>query len=223
MTRLNHLYKSALVLMLANMLSACFGGSIAQQIVRSIVTSTADKVVANAMDAQERKDTLIKQSMPLKDTVPDKYWAAFVTSGFETIKPISMPLPRESDETQSAKPTQAEFLVPVTSAASVPLATPSNSIITLVSAPLVRVVLFNLLIGEEKNKVLEGARALGATELPDKSQWKNWQVATGVIEGNKKLITFLIPPEFGKMPSGAKAMVQIASLGELNVLRYASN
>ena len=94
---------------------------------------------------------------------------------------------------------------------------------SLVAAPLVRVELFNLLIGEEKNRVLEGARALGATALPDKSKWAQWQVATGVIEGNKKMITFLIPPEFGKMPSGAKAMVEIATLGELNVLRYAYN
>lgn len=45
----------------------------------------------------------------------------------------------------------------------------------------------------------------------------------GIIEGNKKLITFLIPPEFGKMPSGAKVTVEIATLGELNMLRYAYN
>lgn len=191
------LSKSTLVITLAGLLSACLGGSIAQQIARSIVTSTADKVVANALDEQERKDLIIKQNAPLKDTVPDKYWAAFVTSGFETIQPITMPLPTNNEETQSIHVAQ--------------------------SAALVRVELFNLLIGEEKNKILESARALGATELPDKSQWPHWQVATGAIVGNKKMITFLIPPEFGKIPSGAKAMVQIATLGELNVLRYASN
>ncbi len=196
------LSKGALVITLAGLLSACLGGSIAQQIARTIATSTADKLVANAMDEQARKELIIQQNAPLKDTLPDKYWAAFITSGFETIQPIAMPLPNNTKEIQPVK---------------------SEKLTTLVSAPLVRVVLFNLLIGEEKNKVLEDARMLGATELPEKSQWSQWQVATGVIEVNKKLITFLIPPEFGKMPSGAKAMVEIASLGELNVLRYATN
>ena len=191
------LSKSALVISLASILSACLGGTIAQQIARTIATSVADKVVAKAVDEHERKDLITQQNAPLKDTVPDKYWAAFVTSGFQTIQPISMPLPNNNEETQ-------------------PIA-------IMQSALLVRVELINFVIGEEKNKVLEGARALGATELPDKSQWSHWQVATGAIEGNKKLITFLIPPEFGKMPSGTKAMVEIATLGELNVLRYASN
>ena len=191
------LSKSALVISLASILSACFGGTIVQQIARTITTSVADRVVAKALDEQERKNLISQQNAPLKDTVPDKYWAAFVTSGFQTIQPISMPLPHNIEEMQPTAIMQ--------------------------SALLVRVELINLMIGEEKNKVLEGARRLGATELPDKSQWSNWQVATGVIEGNKKLITFLIPPEFGKMPSGAKAMVEIATLGELNVLRYASN
>lgn len=196
------LVRNALAMMLAGSLSACLGGSIAQQIVRTIITSSADKVVANALDEHDRKELIIQQNKPLKDTVPDKYWAAFITSGFETIQPIVMPLPNNVEEAEIIKPTQSA---------------------TLVAAPLVRVVMFNLLIGEEKNKILESARALGATALPDKAQWAQWQVATGVIEGNKKLITFLIPPEFGKMPSGAKAMVEIATLGELNVLRYASN
>ncbi len=196
MSIFTQLSKSALMLTLVGLLSACLGGTVAQQIARSIATSAADKVVANAMDEQARKDLITKQNTPLKDTVPDKYWAAFVTSGFETIKPITMPLP-DAREVQPLQVSQ--------------------------STPLVQVELFNLLIGEEKNKVLENARALGATALPDKSQWSHWQVATGIIEGNKKLITFLIPPEFGKIPSGAKTLVEIAMPRELNVLRYASN
>lgn len=196
MSIFTQLSKNILMLTLAGLLSACLGGTVAQQIARSIATSAADKVVANAMDEQARKDLITKQNAPLKDTVPDKYWAAFVTSGFETVKPITMPLPDAREE----QPLQVSQ-----------------------STPLVQVELFNLLIGEEKNKVLENARALGATALPDKSQWSHWQVATGIIEGNKKLITFLIPPEFGKIPSGAKTLVEIVMPGELNVLRYASN
>jgi hypothetical protein len=34
------------------------------------------------------------------------------------------------------------------------------------------------------------------------------------------VITFLIPPEFGKLPSGAMTMVELASPGELNIARY---
>lgn len=197
MVIITQLSKSILLIMLASLLSACLGGTIAQQIARTIATSTADKIVANAIEEQERKDLIVKQNAPLQDTVPDKYWAAFVTSGFNTIQPIAMPLPNNSEEKQA--------------------------IAIIQSSPLVRVELFNLLIGREKNKVLESARALGATDLPEQSQWSQWQVATGMIEGNKKLITFLIPPEFGKIPSAAKAMVEIATLGELNVMRYASN
>ena len=112
---------------------------------------------------------------------------------------------------------------------------------------LVRVELFNLLIGEEKNAVFENARMMGATSLPQKREWQNWGVATGAIQGvelvdvlqkgavqkeavqkeavqkNKKLITFLIPPEFGKMPSGTVAVVELANPGELNMARYKAN
>jgi len=195
------LLKYALLLVLASLLSACLGGTIAQQIVRSMLTTTADKVVANAMDEQERKDMLAKQNAPLKDTEPDPYWAAFVTSGFEQVQVIATPLPKSTQSVNEDAQTNS---------------TPQ-------SALLVRVELFNLLLGEEKNKLLEKARALGAITLPIKSEWQHWQVGTGIIEGNQKLITFLIPPEFGKMPSGAKVTVEIAPSGELNMLRYAYN
>ena len=88
---------------------------------------------------------------------------------------------------------------------------------------LVRVELFNLLIGEEKNALYEKARLLGATSLPQKREWQRWSVGTGLSQGDKKVITFLIPPEFGKLPSGSIAMVELASPGELNVARYKGN
>ena len=88
---------------------------------------------------------------------------------------------------------------------------------------LVRVELFNLLIGEEKNAIYEKARLLGATSLPQKREWQRWSVGTGLSQSDKKVITFLIPPEFGKLPSGSIAMVELASPGELNVARYKGN
>jgi hypothetical protein len=85
-----------------------------------------------------------------------------------------------------------------------------------------------LLIGEEKNAVYEQARLMGCISLPQKREWQYWSVATGIIKSSqnhpdKNIITFLIPPEFGKLPSGAVTMVELASPGELNVARYKAN
>ena len=243
------------------MLSGCLGGTIAQQIVRSIATSVADKTLARAMDVDEEEEyteaqytaaanisaqnnalqktalqgpaaqnvTLknnAKQFTPLQDTAPDPYKIAFVNAAFEEVRPIAEPLP--------------EHIVEV-----------ETQVIVVKGNPLVRVELFNLLIGEEKNAVYENARMMGATSLPQKREWHNWGVATGAIQGvehtdveqkdalqkdvlqketlkhavqkNKKLITFLIPPEFGKLPSGTVAVVELANPGELNMARYKIN
>lgn len=40
---------------------------------------------------------------------------------------------------------------------------------------------------------------------------------------SQQIITFLIPPEFGRLPSGGIALVEIASPGELNIARYKIN
>ena len=42
----------------------------------------------------------------------------------------------------------------------------------------------------------------------------------GMTEKDKKMITFLIPPEFGKLPSGTLAVVELAGPGDLNIARY---
>ena len=114
----------------------------------------------------------------------------------------------------------------------------------LIQNQLVQVELFNLLIGEEKAAVYTKAQLLGATSLPKQREWKLWRVATGVIKNNAEktnpiksvtlkkpsnatdspqIITFLIPPEFGRLPSGGMALVEIASPGELNIARYKIN
>lgn len=223
-------------------LSGCLGGTIAQQIARSIATSVADKVMARAMDVDEDEDyseaqytaaantsaqnnvlqktalqgpasqnaalkNNAKQIIPLQDTAPDPYKVAFINAAFEEIKPVAEPLPQQLAEVET--PIQV-----------------------IQGNQLVRVELFNLLIGEEKNAVYESARIMGATSLPQKREWQSWGVGTGAIQGvehngavqkDKKLITFLIPPEFGKLPSGTVAVVELASPGELNVARYKAN
>ena len=207
----------------ACVLSGCLGGSIAQQIVSSIVTRVADRAVANAMDVQDgpsnrkpdnsaynpyansiassNNNASVKKTV-VQNTPPDPYQVAFVNAAFEPVKTTSEPL-------SDSRPEQAEEV--------------ETRVAITEGNQLVRVELFNLLIGEEKNAVYEKARLLGATTLPKQREWQRWSVGTGLSQSDKKVITFLIPPEFGKLPSGSIAMVELASPGELNVARYKGN
>lgn len=229
------------------LLSGCLGGTVAQQIVRSIATSVADKAMARAMDVDEdqpysnRKPDYSQTSQasaasnpstqtsavpqPYKPAITaptsekaqakqnlenyniakrsieqaqyDPYRLAITNTAFEEVRPIAEPLPEQVAEAESA-------------------------VQVIQSSQLVRVELFNLLIGEEKNAVYEQARLMGASSLPQKREWAMWRVGTGAVQPDKKVITFLIPPEFGKLPSGAVTMVELASPGELNVARYSA-
>ena len=221
MTKLFIIFKYITLLSAVCVLSGCLGGSISQQIVSSIATRVADRAVANAMDVQDgpsnRKpdnsaynpyaNSIASSSAPVKNTSvqntpPDPYQLAFVNAAFEPVKATSEPL-------SDSRPEQAEAV--------------ETRIAITEGNQLVRVELFNLLIGEEKNAIYEKARLLGATSLPQKREWQRWSVGTGLSQGDKKVITFLIPPEFGKLPSGSIAMVELASPGELNVARYKGN
>ena len=88
---------------------------------------------------------------------------------------------------------------------------------------LVPVEIWSLLAGEEKQNVLEAARLRGSTEIPPKDEWRQWQIATGASHQSNQPITFLIPPEMGRMRSGAKAMVELSRSNELSVARYSLN
>jgi hypothetical protein len=188
-------------------LCACLGGSVAQQIARSIFTSGADAATASAMNAHERKEKLAAQQMPLKDTVPDKYQIAFLNSSFNEITAQIEPLPAMSLEDE--EPVQ-----------------------WMQETKLVQVEVWSLLVGDEKQGVFEKARIQGSTSIPPKAEWQQWQIAVGASDNttsNKKsnaqqqAITFLIPPEMGKIRSGTKAVVELSGTGELNVARYALN
>ena len=140
-------------------------------------------------------------------TLADPYQSALINMAFKQVKPV-----QQTSESQPS-PLQVEEI--------------ETRIAIIEGNQLVRVELFNLLIGDEKNAVFEKARMLGSINLPKKREWQHWGVGTGAFmhdgENAKKIITFLIPPELGKLPSGSVAMVELASAGELNVARYKSD
>ncbi len=185
-------------------LCSCLGGSIAQQLASSLLMQGADKATASAMDAHERNEKLASQNKPLKDTAaPDSYQMAFLRSGFETIQPQVEALPNV--------PTEIESPIQI-----------------MQESKLVSVEVWNLLIGDEKQSAFEKARLQGSTNIPPKEEWSQWQIAVGAAENNppnnnQHPITFLVPPDIGKMRSGTKAMVEVSSAGELSIARYALN
>ena len=182
-------------------LSGCAGGPIAKQIASSMATRVADNVTANIVETQERKDKEARHNIVLKDTPPDPYWVAFITSGFSKVTPIVEPLPADLQANQSSETTPAAQV-----------------------SRLVEVELWNMLTNEEKLAVLERSSKLGATDLPPKSEWPQWKMAAGGLENQKgTTIFFLIPPDFGRINSGDKAVVEISSLGGLHFARYRLN
>ncbi|HSI38479.1 MAG TPA: hypothetical protein VK946_05360 [Methylotenera sp.] len=195
---LNQTVKWLAIGLVSSALCACMGGTVAQQLVRSILMHGADKVTTAAIEASERNDKLAAQKMPLKDTPPDEYKLAFINSGFEKVTLQVEPLPEAKVEEE-------------------------KSIEVMQETPLVQVEVWNLLIGDEKQRILEKARLQGSISVPPQNEWQRWQVATGESVGNQQTITFLIPPEIGKLHSGAIALVELSSTGELSVARYATN
>lgn len=191
------------------------GGPVAQQIATSLLTRGADKVINNAYEAQQRE---AESRAALKDTPPDPYLYAFITSGFNTIPPAVEALPA------SASAVGGTALMESKNGAAEP--TPALANTNLASAQatrLVHVEIWNLIIGDEKNLLLGKARLLGA-EVPPKDEWGRWKVATGALIGDKnKQITFLIPPEFGRIGSGDRVVVEMTEPSQIHVARYAAN
>lgn len=193
-------------------LCGCLGGSIAQQLARSVLMKGADSATAAAMEAHERNTQFAAQNMPLKDTIPNDYQIAFVNSGFENMVVQVEPLPESSLAEPSFEDEKPQQLIQ--------------------ESKLVQVEVWSLLVGDEKQNMLEKAKAQGLSSIPPKAEWQKWQVAIGSADNpmlkknlstQQQAITFLIPPEMGKMRSGAKALVELSSVGELSVARYALN
>jgi hypothetical protein len=177
------------------LLSGCLGGTVAQQIARTIATSIADKAVANAMAVNEDAESIPRQSLTLQNRPPSELSRAIMTTGFRAAS---------NEQSMLDEPVEKPVLI-------------------LHASSLVRVQLFNLIIGDEKKAVYENARSIGALNLPNQAEWESWFVASGMREDNKEHITFLIPPKFGKLASGSFAIVELANIGNLNITRYTAN
>jgi hypothetical protein len=195
---LNQTVKCLVIGLVSLTLCGCLGGTVAQQLVRSMLMHGADKVTAAAVEAGGRNEKLAAQKLTLKDTPPDEYKLAFINSGFEKVTLHVEPLPAVQIEEEKALELMQE-------------------------TALVQVEVWNLLAGDEKQHMLEKARLQGSTILPPKNEWQQWQIATGGTVHNQQTITFLIPPEIGKLHSGTIALVELSSAGELNIARYATN
>lgn len=191
---------------------------VATQVASSIITHSADKIINNAYDAQLREED---KNRKLPNTHPDEYWLAIQNSGFNTITPQVQDLPaQESATIESEQPNIIIEPLPVV-------------------AKLATVEVWSLIIGIDKNKVFESARLGGAIHLPPQTEWVNWQVGLGElvvdnaeenitdnIDGNKQKllkkqeITFIIPPQFGRITSGQQLVIELATKGEVNIARY---
>lgn len=182
-----------LKLILLVLAASMLSGCLGGSVAMQIARSVATKVADNAVaNAMDVQDGPSNKKVERKDTAPSDTWMMLATAGFRPVDP-NAPLEAAPEEV----PTQV-----------------------FQSNNLVRVHLFNLLIGAEKDAVYEKARLVGALNLPNKREWARWHVAMGMTEKDKKEITFLIPPEFGKLPSGTLAMVELAGPGDLNIARY---
>lgn len=194
-------FRLVLLCALTISLTACLGGTIAQQVLRSVATSVADNAIGSAIEKRENAAR----------NQPSELGAFVANSSFREVHPVVESLQSSHQMSQNTRdnvPFSADENQPAEGLAEVKI------------VPLVRVEILNLLVGDEKKAVFERARLIGALNLPKQREWPMWHVATGMPEGDSKPITFLIPPQIGKLPSGVIAVVELAGAGELNMLRH---
>jgi hypothetical protein len=159
------------------------GAPLAQQLLSSVVLNSADRIMADAYEAQQR-DALNNRVLP--NTEPDT--------------PIEEPLPASVRQAETKPVTMLEV------------------------SPFVRVEVWNMLVGEEKQAVLEKAYAMGNKDIPPKEEWAGTRVATGALAGQEdQPIVFLVPDELGRITSGQQTIVELADPGDLSIARYAAN
>jgi hypothetical protein len=172
------------------LLTGCMGGSVAQQIARSVTTQGADKATGYVVDAQLQKE--MEQNNFLADTPPNPYRIAFMNAQFVTLPAESEPEPTP-DPVASAKP---------------------------IVSRLATVEVWGTVVGEEKRLALERIQSQNLDIPTKLDARQSWQLVEGCIQGKKdNALLFLVPPDVGKLKSGDLAIVELAAVGEFNVAR----
>ncbi|MFL9610615.1 hypothetical protein ACKF11_11080 [Methylobacillus sp. Pita2] len=210
-----HIASIACTALLSFMLAGCMGGPIAQQVASSLLMRAADQATSNAYDAYLLKDPSTSSPghessttatipghggaihvAPSSQSQIDEYWIAFLNAGFTEIKPSAEPLPEHA---ASASKDESHAMT---------------------ASELVAIEVWSTLVGEEKTAVLERARLLG-NDLPQIQELAQWQMAVGAsIASPQSPITFLVPPELGRISSGQELLVEISGQNDLNIARY---
>lgn len=127
-----------------------------------------------------------------------------------TQKPV---LPETKPQTPLASTKSVEITETFTSQKT-PSATndsaPKNTTVTEKNSKA-NVVVINFLSAQEKNEYFKGALKKGVANVPPKSQWPNWKIGVGAIDGDvNNVVQFAVPPDMrSKIYSGANVYVEL--------------
>ncbi|HQR50996.1 MAG TPA: hypothetical protein PKW44_05105 [Methylophilaceae bacterium] len=181
-----------ILILLPLLLPGCLGAPVARQLASSAFTQGADHITGKIVENQEEKQRQQSRDLTFKDSVGDEYWAIFAVSQFQDAPPT---------------PPAAEAATPAP-----PSATASR---------LVPVEIWGVVVGQEKTSVLERMRRNGSQIVPSQEEWDQWQLATGGLEGKSGTqLYLLLPPDFGRVRSGDRAIAEIAGVGGVHIARY---
>lgn len=185
------------VLTLTGLLTACAGGPVARQIVRSLATQAADKITSDYVDARLLEDTEPAE-LVLATSYPDEDQIAFLVAGLPSIPaPASSPVQLAAD----------------TSTLPAPAARISK---------LVPVEIRHFITGSDKEAILaqySAGQLAGA--IPPRGDWSAWGLAEGGAQDAQRTpMRFLIPPDFETLHGGDVAVVEIDVAGGLAIARH---
>ena len=152
------------------LLSGCLGGSLAQQVASSVATQSADQVVGNLVDDQLRREREPRQGK-LANMEPDPFVTKFLLMQFPDPAPSAVIIEALPDEARQGNPPAAHQ-----------------------ASRLLAVEVWSLVIGQEKQAVLDRSQQNGSTILPPPADWPQWQLAIGSLHGWSAFVEYLRQP-----------------------------
>ena len=178
-----------------------------------------------------------------KNTPPDPYQLAFVSARFEELKPTLEPLPEQLAEIDTAiaapivmlqnnqpaknqlvqnRLVQVELFNLLIGEEKAAVYTKAQLLGATFLPKQREWKLWRVATGVIKNNAIN-TTAKNSGEKTHATKSTNTNAALNDLTDSQQVITFLIPPELGRLPSGGVALVEIASPGELNIARYKIN